>query len=102
MNGFLVPFGSESHLPVRLQRQMDREISVVRARGAVQAAHEVAKVALIEEVASRSLMAASNISSIEGVLMERDPHAEARLRHIADAGAAGLGAIVLRLGERLR
>jgi hypothetical protein len=91
----------EGIVPTRTERQAARQIASYRAAGAVAAARECAKVEAIAEVATTALIAASDVSAMEALVVERTPHAEARLRHIADAGAAGMANVVLKMGGRL-
>jgi hypothetical protein len=100
-----------SHLPAlsslgelantKLQRQALREISRAQAYGAALAAREAAKVDAVAEVTETALLATSHVSAIEGLLIERTPHAEGRLRHIADAGCTGMANIVLGMSRSL-
>ena len=48
-----------------------------------------------------ALLATSHISAVEALLISRTPHAEARLRHIADAGCTGMASVVLAMTHRL-
>lgn len=96
-----VPF-TGGGLPSRIERQASKEIAVAMARGAVSAARETAKIEALEAVTETALLAASHLSSLEGLLVARTPHAEARLRHIADAGVAGIADVVLRAGRSFR
>jgi hypothetical protein len=64
-------------------------------------AQEIAKVESVAEVTEAALLATSHVSAVEGLLVAQTPHAEARLRHIADAGCVGLASIVMRTGSRI-
>lgn len=85
----------------RLERQVGREIARSRAYGAAISAQEIAKVEAVAQVSEAALLATSHVSAIEALLIQRTPHAEARLRHIADAGCTGMASIVLRTGNRI-
>jgi len=92
----IVPFGSGSLLPSRVERQTGRALERIRASQAVATAHEVAKVEVIQDVTEAALMATANVSAIEALLVARTPHAEGRLRTIADAGALGMAEVVMK------
>jgi hypothetical protein len=84
-----------------IDRQASREISRARTYGSVVSATEVAKLEAVAEVTEAALLATSHVSAMEALLVARTPHAEARLRHIADAGCAGMAAIVFETGRRI-
>src|SRR5437763_107807 len=85
----------------RIERQASKEISRARAYGAAVSARETAKVEAIAQVAEAALLATSHVSAMEGLLVGRTPHAEVRLRHIADAGCTGMASIVMSTGSRI-
>jgi hypothetical protein len=85
----------------RVRRGALHEIVKADAYRAVITAHETAKVDAIGEVTEAAMMATSQISSIEALLVSRTPHAEARLRHLADAGTAGLATVVINLSRNI-
>jgi len=87
--------------PRAIQRQTSREIALAQAHGAMASAYDGARVQALAQVAEAALLATSHVSALEGLLVSRTPHAEARLRHIADAGCAGMASIVLGMGGRL-
>jgi hypothetical protein len=93
--------GLTSLVDRRFDRQLDREIARARGHGAIVAARETAKLEAIAQVTEAALLATSHISAVEALLIERTPHAESRLRHIADAGCAGMANVVLRTGSRI-
>jgi hypothetical protein len=90
-----------SRLPGRVQRQVGREMALANASGSLLAAREVAKVRAIADITETALIAVSTVSAVEGLLISRTPHAEGRLRHVADAGTAGIANVVLRAAGRL-
>jgi hypothetical protein len=85
----------------KLDRQVEYERTVIRTSGSVAAARETAKVEAIARVTEVGLVAASHVSALEVLLIGRTPHAEARLRHIADAGVAGMANVVLGVERNL-
>jgi hypothetical protein len=84
-----------------IERQTSREITRARAYGATVAARESAKVEALAQVTEAALLATSHVSAVEALLVSRTPHAEARLRHIADAGCTGMANVVLSTGSRM-
>lgn len=86
----------------RTERQVSREIARYRAYGRAVSAREVAKVEAVAQVTEAALLATSHVSAVEELLVARTPHAEARLRHIADVGCAGMASIVLGTGRHIR
>lgn len=85
----------------RIERQAAREIARAQAYGQAVSAREGAKIEAIAQVTETALLGTSHVSAIEALLVSRTPHAEARLRHIADAGCTGMASVVLRLGSRM-
>jgi hypothetical protein len=82
-------------------RQARREIARAQAHGAYVTASEVAKVDAVADVTQAALIATAHVSGIEALLVNRVPHAEARLRHIADAGTAGMATVVMQMSRHL-
>ena len=85
----------------RLDRQSNRQLTAVRTAGQLAAAREAAKLEAIAEVTEIALLATSHVSAVEALLVMRTPHAETRLRHIADAGCTGMASVVLGMGRRM-
>jgi hypothetical protein len=83
-----------------IERQASREIARARGYGAVVSANGLAQLEAVAQVTEAALLATSHISAVEALLVSRTPHAEARLRHIADAGCTGMANIVLSTGSR--
>jgi hypothetical protein len=79
----------------KIERQVSREIIRVKAGSTVAAAQHIGRVEAIAQVTETALLATSHVSAIEALLVVRTPHAEGRLRHIADAGCAGMANVVL-------
>ena len=84
-----------------VQRRAGREIARSQAYGAAVSAREAAKIEAIADVTEAALLATSHVSAVEALLIARTPHAEARLRHIADAGCTGMASVVLGMGRRI-
>jgi hypothetical protein len=87
--------------PARSTRLASRELSRVQAGKAIVAGRESARVEVIAEVTETALLAASHIAAVEALLVHRTPHAEGRLRHIADAGCLGMTEVVIKAGRRV-
>lgn len=96
----LVPLGG-GLLPSRIERATSRAVERVRADQAVAAARETARVEIVAEVTETALLAASRVAAVESLLLSRTPHAEMRLRHIADAGCIGMTDVVIKAGRRV-
>ena len=84
-----------------LTRQAAREVARGRDYGLVFAAANAAKVEAVTQVTEAAMLATAHISALEELLISRSPHAEARLRHIADSGTAGMSKIVLKTGSAI-
>jgi hypothetical protein len=97
----LSALGNELNGTGRIERRTSREISGARAYGQTISAHEIAKVEAVAQISEAALLATSHVSAVEALLVSRTPHAEARLRHIADAGCTSMATIVLRAGSRI-
>ncbi len=85
----------------RVQRRTSREIAQAKGYGSVVSARSVASVEAVAQITEAALLATSHVSAVEGLLVRRTPHAEARLRHIADAGCTGMATIVLKTGSQI-
>jgi hypothetical protein len=83
------------------QRRTVREIARAKAYGATVTAQEAAKLEAIASVTETAMLATAHVSAIESLLITQAPHAEQRLRHLADAGCAGMASVVLGVGRRM-
>lgn len=101
MSHDLVPT-TPGFLQTRAERQTGRALERIRSRQLVAAAQEIARVEIIAETTEAALLAASHVSMLEDVLINRTPRAEERLRHIADAGSVGMTEVVLNAARRCR
>jgi hypothetical protein len=86
-------------LASREQRRAARDITRTRLRGAVITAREVTRIDAVEDIAQAALLAASHVSALEVALVQQTPHAQARLKHIADSSSVALGSIVTHAGR---
>ncbi len=84
-----------------VERQITKEVTRAKAYGVAVSTRDIAKVEAVANVTEAALLATSHISAVEALLIARTPHAEDRLRHIADAGTAGLANIVLKTSSQI-
>jgi hypothetical protein len=85
----------------KVERQASKEIARARVGGSVLAARESAKIEALTEVAETALLSAAEVSSLEGLLVMRTPHAAGRLGYVADRACMAMGNVVAQLGRRL-
>lgn len=85
-------------LPDRLGDRLERSLQHREAHGALEKHDDQLRIERVEEATARGLVAAGQIAGLERTLVHAVPHAEARLRAIADAGTIGIAGIVARSG----
>ena len=96
----LVPLGA-GLLSTRIERTTGRQLDRIQAGKMVTAARENARIEVVAEVTETALLAASHVAAVEALLVARTPHAEGRLRHLAEAGTIGMTDIVIKAGGRV-
>jgi hypothetical protein len=97
-----LPVPSSSGLGLtRVERRVAKEIAVTRAVTSVVAAREVAKLDAITEVAETALLSAAELSSLEGLLVMRTPHAAGRLAYLNDRAVISMGTVLTRMSRSL-
>ena len=103
-----LPARSRGVLASSVDRQTDRALERIAAGSAIelyaisaQRCIEIAKVETIAQVAEVGLMATAHISTVELLLVQQAPHAEARLRHVADGAAAAIAGQVFKTARSL-
>lgn len=102
MSGPNLPILGSFGLPGnRLERHASLEIARIDAGSRIATARETARLDTVAQVTEAALLAASHVSAVEALLIERTPHAARRLQHIADAGCVGMASIVLGAGRRI-
>lgn len=102
MSGPNLPILGSFGLPAnRLERHTSLEIARIDAGSRIATARETARLDTVAQVTEAALLAASHVSAVEALLIERTPHAARRLQHIADAGCVGMASIVLGAGRRI-
>jgi hypothetical protein len=85
----------------KVDRRAAKEIALTRAAGSMLAARETTKIDVITEVAEAAVLGAAELSSLEGLLVARTPHAAGRLAYINDRACMAMGNVVAQLGRRL-
>jgi hypothetical protein len=80
--------------PSRLGKQLER----MDAQALAVRHDDQLRIGRVEEAGSRGLIAVAQLSGLEATLVRAAPHAEGRLRAIADAGTIGIAGIVARSG----
>lgn len=81
------------------QRSKARELSRVKTATDLSAARHSAEIAVVESVTESALLATAHVSALEAYLFDRVPHAENRLRHVADGGCIAMANIVTKLAS---
>jgi hypothetical protein len=84
--------------PRRIGDKLEKVLQHVEVHGAIEKRQDQLQIARVEEATARGLIAVGQISSLEASLVRAVPHAEGRLRAIADAGTIGIAGIVARSG----
>lgn len=84
--------------PARLGDKLDKALELQEGRTLLSKRDDQLSIERVEEVTARGLVAVGQISSLEATLVRAVPHAEGRLRAIADAGTIGIAGIVARSG----
>lgn len=80
--------------PARVNNKLGRQLERMDAQAlAVQHADQL-RVGRVEQATVRGLVAVAQISSLEATLVRAVPHAEGRLRAVADAGTISIAGIV--------
>jgi hypothetical protein len=84
--------------PARIGHKLEKAFEQQEAQALVRKRDDQLRIARVEETTARGLVAVAQISSLEATLVRAAPHAEGRLRAIADAGTVGIAGIVARSG----
>ncbi len=84
--------------PTNVNRQLGKQLARMNAQALAAQHGDALRVARIEQATARGLVAVAQISSLEASLVRIAPHAEGRLRAVADAGTIGIVGIVARSG----
>jgi hypothetical protein len=85
-------------LPTNVGRQLGKRLARMDAQALAVQHSDALRVARAEQATARGLIAVAQISSLEATLAQALPHAQGRLRAVADAGTIGIVGIVARSG----
>jgi hypothetical protein len=94
MNNGYLPALRGGLYPARVDRQAARALERLETGAHLARCSGLLRIERIVDAAER----VAHISAMESVLVQAVPHADARLRQIADAGAAGIARVVLEAG----
>jgi hypothetical protein len=81
-------------LPARVNRQASGEVARIEGGLTVALAADRARVRRVAGLTEDALMATARLSAVEALAGQIVPHAQGRLKLIADAGAVGLLTII--------
>ena len=84
--------------PARVNHKLARRLERMDAQALAAQHADQLRIGHVEQAAARGLVAVAQISSLEAVLVRAAPHAEGRLRVVADAGTISIAGIVARSG----
>lgn len=90
---------SRALIESRNQRSTSRELSRIRQGTDLACARHVAKIDIVESVTEAALLATAHVSALEAHLVNAVPHAEPRLRHVADSGAMAMANVVTKVAR---
>lgn len=90
---------SRALMDSRNQRGANRELARIRQNTEVVTATHLAEVDVAQTITEAALIATASLSVLEAHLTSLVPHAEPRLRHIADAGAMAMAQTVVKAGR---
>lgn len=99
MAGDRLPVVRGGLYPARLDRQTGRALERLHAGAELARYRDHLRIERVAEAAERGQAAVAHISAMEAVLVQSVPHAQDRLRQIADAGAVGIARVVLESGR---
>jgi hypothetical protein len=93
-----LPQPRPSLFPARGNRQIGKQLAHMDDAALAAAHSDALRVGRAQHAATHGLVAVAQISSLEASLVQLAPHAEGRLRAVADAGTIGIAAIVAQSG----
>jgi hypothetical protein len=85
-------------LPAKLDRQVARALQQIDASAAVARRSDQLRIQRVAEATASGLIAVAQVSALEAAMVRAAPHAEGRLRAVADVGALNIAAAVYRSG----
>lgn len=80
-------------------RRAGRELTKIRQATDLVVARRNAQIDAIESVTEAALLATAHVSALEAHLVGLVPHADNRLRHVADGGAMAMANVVTKLAR---
>lgn len=84
--------------PERLNRQLARRLERMDAQALAVQHDDQLRIARVQQATARGLVAVAQVSNLEASLVRAAPHAEGRLRVIADSNAISIAGIVADAG----
>jgi hypothetical protein len=84
--------------PARINNKLGKKLVRMDAQALAVQHADALRIARAEQAAGRGLVAVAQLSSLEASLVRIAPHAEGRLRAVADAGTIAIVGIVARSG----
>jgi hypothetical protein len=97
MSQYVEPYNDP--LPARLGRQLGKSLDRMEAQAIVARRANQIRIQNAADAAGSGLIAVGQISVLEAAMVRAAPHAEGRLRTVADAGALSIAEIVYRAGR---
>lgn len=86
--------GRQPLLPAHLDHRTTRSLVRMETRSALAKRSDALRIERIADAATRGQAAIAHVSAMEAMLVQTVPHAEPRLRAIADSAAAGIVHVV--------
>ncbi len=80
-------------------RVNSRQIARIGRAATLVASEHKARLDVVTEVTESALLATAEVSALEAHLVGMVPHAEGRLRFVADAGSAAMANVVTKLAR---
>lgn len=90
---------SRALMESRSQRGVSRELTRMRQNTDLVVAEQTNRIDAIEAVSDAALMSVAHVSALEAHLVGMTPHAEGRLRHVADTSALAIANVVTRMAR---
>lgn len=90
---------SRALLDSRNQRGVSRELTRMRQSTELVVAEQTNRIDAIEAVSDAALMSVAHVSALEAHLVGMTPHAEGRLRHVADTSALAIANVVSKMAR---
>lgn len=96
----LLPAWTQSFfLDKKTGRQLGKAVERVDAEVVIARRVDLKRIERVAEATEQGMIAVAHLTAVESMLIGTVPLAEARLRAVADGGAAAIGRIVLESGR---